>query len=307
MNERLASFFRWLVVAVYFFATSLGHLAFTQWLLQPRQSDWFGAYAFKDAVPALLVTAGVVLLAWVVRTAWRGPRGAWPTGAYWALWVTCVAAVDRLLTYSVYEYAHYPQYALLAWLIARALDPRRTGQASARILFWATLLGIVDECMQYLWITPSYGNYLDFNDFLVNLLGASAGVMLHAGASALRAPTARAPRPWKEWLTALGLAAVLISTMAAGRLQVSPPVGLAVPAGGFATTADGVTRLYLQRAPDWYGSVQAGPYRGGYRVLSPWAGSVAMLVVGVVFGSHAGRRRAGFATSAREAWAGGTH
>lgn len=284
MNEPLAPCWRWLAVAVYFVATSLGHLAFTQWLLQPRQSDWFGAYAFKDAVPALLVTAGVVLLVWVVRTAWRDPRGAWATGGYWVLWAICVVAVDRLLTYSVYEYAHYPQYALLAWLIARALDPQRTGQASGRILFWATLLGMVDECMQYLWITPSYGNYLDFNDFLVNLLAAAAGVMLYAGAACPTAQVATAPRSRTECLTVLSLAVLLAGSAAAGRLQVSPPVGLAVPAGGLAADADGVTRLYLQRAPGWYGSVQASPHRGTYRVLSPFAGLMAMLLAGRVFG-----------------------
>jgi hypothetical protein len=299
MNDRLASHLRWLVVAVYFVLTSLGHLRFTQWLLQPRQSEWLGAYAFKDAVPALLVTAGVALLAWIVRTAWRDPRGVWATGGYWVLWAACVTVVDRLLTYSVYEYAHYPQYALLAWLIARALDPQRTGQAGGRILFWATLLGMVDECMQYLWITPSYGHYLDFNDFLVNLLAASAGVMLHAGACRPCAPAARALRPWTEWLTVLGLATVLAGAMAAGRLQVSPPVGLAVPAGGFAVTADGVTRLYLQRAPDWYGSVQAGPHRGAYRVLSPGFSVVVMLLVGWVFARDPAWYRSG---SGRRAW-----
>lgn len=284
MNDRLVPQLRWLAVAVYFVATSLGHLRFTQWLLQPRQSNWLGAYAFKDAVPALLVTAGVALLAWIVRTAWRDPRGVWATGWYWVLWAICVAAVDRLLTYSVYEYAHYPQYALLAWLIARALDPRHTGQAKGRILFWATLLGMLDECMQYLWITPSYGNYLDFNDFLVNLIAAAAGVMLYTGAARPAAQSAPVPRPWTEWLTALGLVALLAGGGATGRLQVSPPAGLVVPAGGLATGADGMVRLYLQRAPGWYGSLQTSPHRGAYRVLSPFAGLVAMLLVGGVFG-----------------------
>jgi hypothetical protein len=291
MNDRLTSHLRWLVVAVYFVLTSLGHLRFTQWLLQRRQSEWLGAYAFKDAVPALLVTAGVALLAWIVRTAWRDPRGVWATGGYWVLWAACVTVVDRLLTYSVYEYAHYPQYALLAWLIARALDPQRAGQAGGRILFWATLLGMVDECMQYLWITPSYGNYLDFNDFLVNLLGSAAGVMLYVSAASSPARSAPALRLWAEWSTALVLAVLLVGGVVAGRLRLSPPAGLIVPAGGLVAGADGVTRLYLQRAPHWYGNVQSSPHRGAYWVLSPLAGVVTMLLVGGVFGRFAAPAR----------------
>lgn len=274
---------RWLLVAAYFVATSLGHLRFTQWLLLPRQSDWLGAYAFKDAVPGLLVLGGFALGGWVVRTAWRDARGAWATGGYWLVWLACVAAVDRLLTYSIYEYAHYPQYALLAALIGWAMDPQRTGQYGARILFWATLLGAVDEWMQYLWITPGYGNYLDFNDFLVNLLGAAAGVMLYGGNRPVLAPA----RVWRrEARVSAGLVLVVIVAFASGRLQVSPPPGLVVPAGGVVQSADGVTRLYLQRAPGWYGSAQNSPHRGAYHVLSPQAGLLALLLAGGVFAGY---------------------
>lgn len=291
-SEGVRHALRWGMVFAYFAATSLGHLAFTKWLLQPRAHAWLGAYAFKDAVPALLVAGGAALLARVLRTAWRDPRGVWATGWYWLFWAACVLAVDRTLTYSVYEYAHYPQYALLAWLVARALDPQRTGKGNGRILFWTTLLGMVDECMQYLWITPSYGNYLDFNDFLVNLLGAAAGVMLYQGKNEAGAPAGGRV----EWHVTLGIACVLISALLAGRLVLSPATGLVVPAGGVLTGADGVVRLYLQRAPEWYGSMQKSPHRGTYRVLGPGVGMLALVLIGGVFSRHrpaVPRRRSG--------------
>ncbi|WP_326541309.1 VanZ family protein [Pseudorhodoferax sp.] len=273
---------RWGLVLAYFLATSLGHLAFTEWLLQPRESAWLGGYAFKNAVPALLVAAAVLLLAWVWRTALRDPRGFWATGWVWLAWAACVATVDRLLTYSVYEYAHYPQYALLAWLVARALDPERTGRRNARILFWTTLLGMVDECMQYLWVTPTYGNYLDFNDFVVNLLGAAAGLALTRAVPAAAVPARRAAAR-TEWCVAAGLALVVAGAMLGGRLVLSPAAGLTVPPGGWATGPDGVARLYLQRAAGWYGSVQEGPHRGHYRILGPQEGLLALVLAGLVF------------------------
>lgn len=272
---------RWTVVLAYFLATSLGHLVFTEWLLRPRVSAWWGAYAFKDAVPAALVAGGLAMLARVWHTARRDPRGFWATGRYWLLWLVCVAAVDRLLTYSIYEYAHYPQYALLAAMIMWALGSR-SGHVVARVLFWTTLLGAVDEWMQYLWITPGYGNYLDFNDVLVNLLGAAAGVMLVAR----RAPVAAQRRRRVEGWTAAMLALAVFAAFAGGRLQMSPPPDLAVAAGGIARGTDGVARLYLERAPGWYGSVQRSPHRGAYHVLSPGPALLLLLLIGGWFAHY---------------------
>lgn len=273
---------RWGLVLLYFLATSLGHLAFTEWLLYPRENVWLGRYAFKDAVPTVLVAGAALLLAWVWRSALRDPRGFWATGRYWLAWAACMAAVDRFLTYSVYEYAHYPQYALLAWLVARAMDPDRAGYDNARILFWTTLLGMLDECMQYLWVTPAYGNYLDFNDFVVNLLGAAAGLALTRGLPAAALPACRGAARF-EWCVATGLVLVFAGAMLSGRLLLSPATGLVVPPGGWATGPDGVTRLYLQRAQGWYGSVQKGPHRGRYRILGPQEGLLALALAGLVF------------------------
>lgn len=269
MSEERWSLLRWSVVAAYFAATSLGHLRFTQWLLKQRESAWWGAYAFKEAVPALLVVAGVALLAWIVQLARRSASGPWATGRFWAVWLSGVVAVDWFLTYSIYEYAHYPQYAILAVLIARALDPGRTQRCTGRVLFWTTLLGMADEVLQYLWITPSYGNYLDFNDFLVNLMGGAAGVALY-----YRGDLAHAVR-WgasREAMTALVLATGIALGLGAGVLKVSPEPGQAIPPGGWSVGSEGRPALYLQRSTSWYGSRQPGHRHAEYWVLSPWMG-----------------------------------
>lgn len=270
----------WLAIAVYYVAASLGHLEFSLWLVRQREG-LFGPFAFKDFVPFVAVVAGAALALWVGMQARRAARPG-PVLCYWAFWVLCVALFDRFLTFSANEYAHYPQYALLAWLLARALDPDRSRLAVARVLFWATLLGMIDELQQYVWIAPIYGEHLDFNDFVVNVLGAAAGVLIYYGFEARRPEPATARGfPMPEVVVAAIICVVVALGLQTGRVVVEPTA--AVPPGGLTRDADGVMRLYLQRRPDAFGSVNAGPHRGQYRILDPVSGLALMLGSGFVF------------------------
>jgi hypothetical protein len=67
------------------------------------------------------------------------------TAAFWLLWLASVALVDNYLIFSISESAHYPEYALLAWLVARAMDPKRRLWYTGRVLFRTTLLGMGNE------------------------------------------------------------------------------------------------------------------------------------------------------------------
>ncbi|MEX2500284.1 MAG: hypothetical protein WD397_15560 [Wenzhouxiangellaceae bacterium] len=164
----------------YYAASVLGHLEVSLWLVQRRESDLLGSYRLAEFLPhagALLLAAVVI---WQARRARHGTNRA-ATLAAWATWLVAAVLVDRFLIYSFAEYLHYPQYALLAWMLARLHDPNRTAFAVGPVLLAVTVLGIADEVLQYTWITVSYSNYLDFNDFLLNLLGGAAGLLLYFG------------------------------------------------------------------------------------------------------------------------------
>ena len=45
-------------------------------------------------------------------------------------------------------------------------------------LFLTVLAGVLDELLQYVW-APEYTKYLDFNDFVLNLLGGLFGILLY--------------------------------------------------------------------------------------------------------------------------------
>jgi hypothetical protein len=192
--------------------------------------------------------------------------------------VFCAFMMDRYLTFSTNEYAHYPQYAILAWLVARALDPDKTCWMVGRVLFWTTVMGMGDELLQYLWITTSYSDYLDFNDFLTNLVAAAAGMLLYYGAAAVPA------QPVLAWSVAGALCLATVLALQSGLLAVTPVDK--VPPGGIQTTVDGSRRLYLQRGPDFYGGKQKGPRHGEYHVLAPLPGLAIMLMLGAVFAAY---------------------
>ncbi len=269
----------WLAVACYFSVVSLAHLEFSIWLVRSRATQ-FGVFAFKDLVPFVAVTSGVALTIWLLWMARRSPRPG-PALAYWLIWALYVALFDRYLTFSINEYAHYPQYAALAWLLARALDPDRSRLRVAQVLFWATLLGMVDEVQQYVWIAPNYGMYLDFNDFFVNLVGAAAGVLVYYGFKPAGRFRLERRLPLVEILLSVLLCVGVAAGLQTGRLAMTPPS--LVPPGGLDRGADGVLRLYLQRRPGAFGSFEAGPYRGRYWILDPLSGLALMLGAGMMF------------------------
>ncbi|MBK9442727.1 MAG: VanZ family protein [Comamonadaceae bacterium] len=272
----------WLLTLTYYLTVCLAHLQFSIWLVRQRDTV-FGRMAFAELMPAVAVVVGLALLGAVVLQLRRSPRPGL-TGGFWLLWLGSVALVDRYLTFSINEYAHYPQYALLAWLVARALDPQRQRWMVGQVLFWTTLMGMGDELLQYLWITSSYSDYLDFNDFLTNLVAAAAGMLLYYGAFTPQPGSAEPGQPWVMWCVVGVLTLTVAVGLQTGRLAVTTTEN--IPPGGIVQLADGTRRLYLQRAPTFYGSTQNGPRHGQYHVLSPLPGLLIMLGVGLVFAGY---------------------
>ncbi|MCP3980137.1 MAG: hypothetical protein GY716_12600 [bacterium] len=123
---------------------------------------------FDNTLTAIGVVVAVLLTVTVVASKYRGVEGRWTLG--WGLTVVAlqVVAFQTLMMFNS-EAAHFPQWALLA-LPVYALS-RRISES----VLWVTLLGFVDEAYQFFADTSLY---LDFNDILLNLIGASAGTLV---------------------------------------------------------------------------------------------------------------------------------
>ena len=265
-----------LLIVGYYLASVLGHLEISLWLVQRRESDLLGSYKLADFLPhaGALLSAAVVI--WQSLRARRGSNHAL-TLAAWAAWLAAVIAVDRLLIYSFPEYLHYPQYALLAWMIARFVDPDRTAFAIGPVLLAVTLLGIADEALQFTWITTSYSNYLDFNDFLLNLLGGIAGLLIYYGF---------APGSWEKWTPGsrieLGMTPARSSALYGifGFACLGTAMLLAV-AVIYVTSPDPKHLQPIERQPS-YGTWIPGPHAGRYYVLDPVTGTLLLAGLGVL-------------------------
>ena len=207
------------------------------------------------------------------------------TFVYWFLLLTVIFAANRILLFSPNEYVHYPQYAILVILMWLSIDPDRTRWPFGRILFWGTFMGIIDEVNQYLFVCPSYGDYLDFNDFFLNQLGIVTGLLLVYGFHAPKnqdRPTLPLFKSVEFKLVAVCFA-ILILLHVAGRLYVTPPKE--VPPGGIALV-NGKKTVYLERKPGIMGNWNKVSAENVYYVLAPGSGLFLLLITGLIFSTY---------------------
>ena len=115
-----------------------------------------------------------------------------------------IAIAQALIVVNGIEAIHYPQYALMAWLLVRA------GPGLERSWLTATALGAVDEIWQWQTLRRAVPGYLDWNDILLNAVGAALGVLIVVRLR--RAPSAETllPAAWVAGaLATAGLVALL--------------------------------------------------------------------------------------------------
>ena len=120
------------------------------------------------------VTRVVFLIAGLACAAWLWRPSAHATGVRRAVvyLAAIVAIAHALLVVNGIEAIHYPQYALLAWLLVRS------GMGLERSWMTATALGAIDEIWQWQTLPRAVPGYLDWNDIVLNAVGAALGVLI---------------------------------------------------------------------------------------------------------------------------------
>jgi hypothetical protein len=111
---------------------------------------------------------------WVVRGIVKSKQRIL-LSVYWLCTLSLAIASYHTLFVMNVEAIHFVQYAVLAVLLFPLT--RRCGET----VFWATLIGAVDEAFQYLVLHGDRVVYYDFNDVLLNAIGAGFGVLMVAG------------------------------------------------------------------------------------------------------------------------------
>jgi hypothetical protein len=196
----------WLVAAGVAFAANLFlHLPVTDLFDAIAARVGFRRYDHLLAVAFALLGAAAVIVVSLRRERRR------PLLVATVLLVAAAGLAHAFLLVASIEDIHFPQYALLAFLLGRSRIPAEASWLGA------TALGGVDEAYQFLVLRRGTPTYLDWNDIVLNALGAVFGIILllvvSHGATARRLCTART-------LAVTATATVL------GALVFAPPIAL---------------------------------------------------------------------------------
>ncbi|MFK5986690.1 MAG: VanZ family protein [Pseudomonadota bacterium] len=291
----LAAFSFWLL-------SSLLHLKFSLFLVQPLATFW-GTIKLKNYAPYfayLLIFLLLIFLLWLFFKASTKPAFQRIIIYLWIFLLAIISLINLYLLATPLENIHFVQYAIIAILFIWAIRPAYNNDFNselaiiAKTLFWVTLAGIVDEFMQYLWITASYSKHLDFNDFLLNLMGTIAGLLsyysfklISYAESPVFSPDKKysgyfSPIIWSFWEVRFSiiLVSIFISFFYFDYMQLT--TNELIKEGGIGIFNQHLS-LFFERSPKLLGSWNNAFNGGRYYILSPLEGSLILLLVAFGF------------------------
>jgi hypothetical protein len=153
------------------------------------------------------VTRVVFLVAGLAAARWLWGRSPNRTVIRWGLvWlVALIVLAQALIVVNGIEAIHYPQFALMAWLLAR------TGLRLEVAWLLGTALGAIDEVWQWQTLPRAVPGYLDWNDIILNALGAALGVLIVVRLRHARVPEPVLPAAWAGGAVAVASLAALLT------------------------------------------------------------------------------------------------
>jgi hypothetical protein len=248
-----------LLAIITYFSIVTFHDEVTQVAIKLRNvigRDLYNAYLAYFFIALLL---GV--LAWLAWHIGRGRR-IWLNSSLVAITAGLLLfAFNFLMTYSI-EAIHFVEYFLVALLLLPVL--RSYGET----VFWVTILGAIDELFQYFFLVPEF-EYFDFNDIVLNLLGAgTAAIAVFAAAGGAVEIKQRRWYRSPAVVTGAGLLLLFIILLISGKMTANP-TGVSDSGNWFS--------LNREAMPDAFWK-EAYPGRR-FHILRPWEGLAMMYLL----------------------------
>ena len=223
--------------------------------------------------------AGLVIIYLIYKSV-KGER-RFVTLYYWFIYFSILFFFYLIISLHQVEIIHIVQYTGVALLLAKLLDPSKEKFYFGKILFLGTCIGILDELMQYYVVSPTH-TYLDFNDFLANLLGVIPGLLIYYGFKNHNVNNIDRKKFYNTkrfafftvitfWITYL---------FVNGNLKISPKHF--VSPGSYAFI-DHKFVVYMERIPGLLGSWQKHLVRGYYYALTPLEGILLVALICLLF------------------------
>lgn len=252
------------ILSIYFMLVVLPHEWLGKWIYATFFPGDIDRYNFYFLTAGLL--ASLAFFIPLFRFWSKQKSGRRRTVVYFVLTLGLMCVAYFTIFVLATELIHFPQYAIMAILLFPF------SWRFSDTLYWATLLGALDEAYQYFYLSPHRTDYYDFNDVIINLLGAAMGlVFLHTLSD--RLPTPR-PRTWKQSPTLWCSGALLLLLPIAvhfGWLAIYP-----------ADTSPAPEVLLVKKVPERFWSKF---HHIRYHVILPEEG---LLLLALLFGIYSG-------------------
>ena len=208
----------------------------------------YGFFPFDGFVRRGFEAAGVASLC----GAWIWPQRERTVVGIAALsLMAIVAGAQMLIVLNGVEDVHYPQYALLTYVLARGL-PTLEGAWMG-----GTILGAADEGYQFIALPRGTPGYFDWNDVVLNAIGSAFGIVI--AVMFVRRPDAQALLSRRRTL-------LIVSAAVVTAVIVAPPI-----VRPFFDITPGGRRFH--RMPAWEALAVVSAIWGGVRYLVARAGS----------------------------------
>lgn len=159
------------VVILYFLLVVLPHEEIGQFLASTLDEP-LGRTKYNQLVLSLGILGGIGYLVLIGLGVRNYPKRLKTVLIYLtATFLSIFVAIKFLMVVNI-EMIHLVQYGILTLLLFPLFSSFKT------TLFFAIILGCLDEAYQYWILTPLSTDYYDFNDLIINQLGASLGLVL---------------------------------------------------------------------------------------------------------------------------------
>lgn len=191
----------------------LPHEQFGKWIARVFVSS--ERERFDGIMLSILCTILVCMLTWLLIKAHKSDRIL--LLSYSVLTGVFVTLCIKYLFVVNVEAIHFGQYAVFA-IICFQLNA-----SYFKTMFWSVIAGAIDEFYQYVVLAPDRTDYYDFNDVVINAVGAGIGLIV---IRTLRRPivndTVKDLLRTTEMIVAVGMVLLISIAMATGLVSYGP-------------------------------------------------------------------------------------
>lgn len=255
-------FIHLLIVVSYFSLVVLPHEWFGKWIYATFFTGDIDLYNLHFLTAILL--ASILFLGPLCFYLIKQKTGRLITVSYLILTISLMILAYFTIFVLATELVHFPQYAIMAILLFplswRYFDT----------LFWATLLGALDEAYQYFYLAPDRTDYYDLNDVVINFLGAALGlVFIRSFSEKLPSPEVSSKLSTPIIITVLALFVFGAIAIISGWIAVYP-----------STSIDESVTLLVKKIPE---SFWSDFHHIQYHVILPGEGLFLLILLFILY------------------------